>query len=200
MFNIKNIIDNNRSTFYNYSTEKMLPSSSRIIKKLIIALVLTALFNKIDKDLINVVLTIYSILIGFSFNILFYLITLNKKTNFQQKISIEKQLKLKKINRLSEELFYNVSYFNIISILLILISLSFFVFESANINIIISNFEIEITDVFIKYIKFISSLTYAFIFYVALTESIYTFIRTIGRVSFFFDETLKMKKYNTEEK
>ncbi|WP_419799158.1 MAG: hypothetical protein ACNI26_05675 [Terasakiella sp.] len=196
MFNLKSIILNNDETFYNFATGEKLSRKKRVIVKISLSIILSFFFFNIGKDLINAVIAIYAILIGFGFNILFYLLTIKKEDHKKDNSSIEHELKVKKINKLTEELFYNVSYFNVIAVALVLLSLSFFVAESQNLASLkahIMNSKTAFLFPHLLKIKLAIYIVFVFTFYSTLIESAYTFLRTIGRVTFFFDQKIKIQ-------
>ncbi len=156
-----------------------------------------ALFPKVDSDFIDNALTIYAILIGFSFNILFFLLSVTKKekitTNF-----LEDQNKAKKIHKLGKELFHNVSYFNLVSISLILIAITYNLCKGYETEIL-SYVSKYVSDEYSKSLRCVASYTQNTIFYALLVESTYTFIRTLSRVSFYFDKKIKFEETLSEK-
>ncbi|MEH6474694.1 MAG: hypothetical protein V7727_03345 [Sneathiella sp.] len=109
--------------------------------------------------------------------------------------SLEQKNRAEKIDKLAEELFHNVSYFNVISIFVIVVSLSFFIFGSKNPDFVAW---LDV-DMFSKYEPYIQKTMpafkyiYVFLFYSLVVESIYTFLRIVGRVIFLFDEKIDMR-------
>ena len=203
MFNLNNIVKKNKATFYDFAAEEPLPSKRRVIIKILIALLAAIFFSNLSKDLINITLTVFSILLGFSFNILFYLVTLSKDKNEDENLSLEKQLKKERLETLTQELFYNVSYFNLVAVLLILISLMFFINESVNSSFIADILNLKAMNDLNEYLLTVKVWTvriFTFVFYLALIESIYTFVRTIGRVSYFFAEKIKLQNEMTKKR
>jgi len=97
------------------------------------------------------------------------------------------------LQNLTTELFYNVSHFNLVSVLIILFSLIFIIIQS--------NGPLELTfiiELIVKYeladtLKYIFQLLrYLFIslFFALLIESIYSFVRIIDRINYLFGETI----------
>ncbi len=197
MINLKNIVVNNDATFYDYRTGGPLPRGKRVAFKLLLVVALVALFPKVDSDFIDNALTIYAILIGFSFNILFFLLSVTKKekitTNF-----LEDQNKAKKIHKLGKELFHNVSYFNLVSISLILIAITYNLCKGYETEIL-SYVSKYVSDEYSKSLRCVASYTQNTIFYALLVESTYTFIRTLSRVSFYFDKKIKFEETLSEK-
>lgn len=175
-----------------------------MVVKVIGAILAALIFSVITEDMIDAILVIYSILIGFSFNILFYLLSMNRLSH-EENESIERELKVKKLNKLKEELFHNVSYFNIISISLILLAiiLLFFYpydFETLSQSRMLENFFNQTLESSFDWryhidlaVSVIKTLFRA-VFYYVLIESFYSFLRTTGRVTFYFEEKLALQK------
>jgi hypothetical protein len=188
MINLVGIVRNNRESYYNFSTGQPLPQTISNIIKVIIALISASIFVQINKDFLGAVLSVYSILVGFSFNIIFYLIAIEKKEP-DANASIEKQIKFEKLNKLIQELFYNVSYFTLISIFLVLLCLLLFLASCTGEGWGILKEEIysAILERSINVIKFL----YHTLFFLVLLESIYSFLRTMNRVNYYFSTKIK---------
>lgn len=200
MFNIREIIRHNRATYYNFSTGRSTSLLLPYATKFLLAFLMAYLFANIQKDFLNVVITIYAILIGFSFNILFYLLSINKIRINLENDSLETQIRIEKTNKLADELFYNVSYFNISSICVIITTLLFFLFESRGSNFLahIENWPtlgsyLESLEPYLTAVMQFFTWGYRVFFYLLLLESLDCFLRTIGRVSFYFQEKIKLQ-------
>ena len=75
MFNVRSIIANNNRTFYNYRTDERFSIVPRIIIFVFISAAV-ALSNFIrPSDFLSAVLAVESILVGFSFSVLFFLLS-----------------------------------------------------------------------------------------------------------------------------
>lgn len=184
MSNFRNIVSHNRKTFYDYETGLDISQNRSNITKASLAILLTALFLKVDKDFVEAVVTIYAILVGFTFSILFYLLSFKAPT-IDDSASLEAKARAKKLAKLAKELFYNISYFNMLAATLIFVCLIHYLFQCDSFDI--AHHELpEIGKVMI-----VAEGIYAFVFYLLLVESGYSLFRTIGRVSFLFSEQLK---------
>ena len=86
------------------------------------SLLLTSLLKPIESDVIGSILTVQSILMGFSFSVLFFLMSGNNRQSKDDE-AIETKNKIRRLNKLSKELFFNVSYFNFLAIFSVLFSL-----------------------------------------------------------------------------
>lgn len=149
-------------------------------------------------DVLSATITVQAILIGFSFSVMFFLVQdASDKSNekFKQpdcNYSLEKQLDNEQINLLSKELFWNISYFNVISFLSLVVALAmmlpnifgnvFKLFSKMNfLNIDWQPFVMTVN---------ISAFIAQWIFFLLITESAFTFVRTVGRVSFLFEQRM----------
>ncbi len=197
MFEIVNIVRRNRESCYDFATGKQLSIWQHYTAVVMVSAVLASLFSKMDIVLMGAVLTIYSILIGFSFNILFYLLSANKVEK-EVAASLERTLRIERLHKLSDELFFNVSYFNVVSIIVVLLTLASFISflpEPMLWALVASSPRFHSLVVVVSpilktvsaWLGFVSTM----LFYMLLIESMYSFVRTVGRVSFYF--RLKMQ-------
>lgn len=193
--NILHILKKNRETFYNYASGIQTPVLKLNLLKLTLVLILAGFFPLIKNDFYNVIITIYAILIGFSFSILFFLLSINFYDVSSEKI-LENKEKKRRLNKLLEELFYNVSYFNIVALGLILISLAGYIPNG------VAPWIIDLYNLFVTQTKYhvlctkslaALQLILAAAFYGFLVESIYTLLRTVERVFYFFQERLQLR-------
>lgn len=198
MFELWKIVEENRATFYDYSTNVRHNLWRSRIVKFLTAAVASFLFSKMSEQFLGAVLTVYSILIGFSFNVLFQLISFDgvRKAAGQ---SLETEAKLDRLQMLSNELFYNVSYFNVISIILVIFTLCYFlvylpqpsaVYALAQSIISVSERVQEWFTCTMAVGKFMIRVG----FYFLLFESVYSFLRTISRLSHFFKLKMDLQK------
>lgn len=196
MINIFNIHKQNSETFYNYATGKKLSLIRQRLYKALIALFMTFLFFEISSGTFSTVVAIYSILVGFSFSILFFLLSIELENADDEKNLEIKKIK-QKINKLLKELFYNVSYFNLLAVCLIFFSLLSFVFSGTShwflkIESLNEMFQ-EYSDEFLV-AKLLLRGCYLFTFYYLLINSAYSLLRTTERVSYFFQQKIKLKE------
>lgn len=203
MFNLNNIFINNRKTFYNFATGEQKPLAKLVAIKIFFSMFLMIFFFDISKDFINIILTVYSILIGFSFNVMFYLLTISKNDVISAKSdSIEKNLKKNKVDKLSKELFYNVSYFNIITLALIILCLVYHIVDCRNFSYIVtysSHLAQKLINqnasshllAFKDALKITLEIIFSFSLYFLLVETNYSFTRTIFRINFLFEHKFK---------
>lgn len=122
MLNIRGIVRLNADTFYNYRTGKKARVTPRYIAIALIGLLCSVAFNRITSDLYASIISAQAILIGFTFNVLVYLASI-EPLNVKNSDILEDVSKVKKLNKLAEEIFINLSYFNLVAIISISASL-----------------------------------------------------------------------------
>jgi hypothetical protein len=195
MLNLIEIIENNRKTFYCYRTGKASSQALANILKMLAAGCLTALFYVFSESLAGAIITVYAILVGFSFNILFYLAASNEKipeitNSTEDAVFFEDQIQEYKMRTLSGELFHNVSYFNLVSIALIMMCLGIYF---SNCQSIFSIFTIQLDNISPLWedAKIGFKIIYISLLFLLLIESGYTFLRIIDRVNFYFNGKIK---------
>lgn len=194
---MRQVIKNNNETFYDYNTDKKVRRWPALSVFLIVAVVFTSLFRNDLQAFVVGVATAQSILVGFSFSVMFFLLSADVVSAPKDNSSIERQLKYKKLKKLSTELFHNVSYFNLIAITCVFLSIFLMLPKPGTEHFsYLMNGLVEKTT--------ISSLAQAkealltagttlliFLFYFSLIESFAAFFRTAMRVSYFFEEKIK---------
>lgn len=195
MFSVKAIVAKNTETFYNYRTNKKIRVWPRIVIFIALSALLGAFVDTDMQDLLDGVITVQSILIGFSFTVMFFLVSKDPlPVPPSEDCSIEGDLKGIRINKLSQELFYNVSYFNVVAISCVAMAVFMMmpnesIFAWSVITRLPEGLLGKITSVYSVFIVvFLSILRFAFFF--LLIESAYTFARTTARITHLFEEKL----------
>ncbi|WP_299287440.1 hypothetical protein [uncultured Tateyamaria sp.] len=200
MSNFRDIIRNHNATYYDYDTGDQKPVWLRYVLVAFGSIGLVLICETVPSEMLGALLTVQSILIGFSFSVMFFLLSGSLPT-IADNGSIEAGLKKEKLAKLARELFYNVSYFNVIALVSVLLSLL----------LLLPSIDV---DALVEWIKKRSVLTFwteaswrsffatvidwlkpalEFMLYATLLESLTSFARTVGRVSFYFE-----RKLNTE--
>ena len=191
MFNLIEIVRKDSATHYDYNSGEQKSRFKIMLAFLFVSILIGSSIRVAPTDFLSGALSAQSILVGFSFNVLFYLVAnrLGKPSQFS---SIEHELRFERLSKLSDEVFDNVTYFNVIAISSALLSLILLLFGSQDCA---QNLR-EIFEWVAKQLKFpvralnwidrgvailaLSTLTFL------LLESIYTFLRAVGRVRFYF--------------
>jgi hypothetical protein len=197
MSDLLSIIRRHRETFYDYNTEKptlVWPRNTAIV---LFSFLVVLVFDGVSVDAISALLTVQSILIGFGFSVLFFLVSADDKRP-QEGASIESKLTAAKLEKLSRELFYNISYFNIVATCSVVVALL----------LLVPHVDSSVIDRVVKLVPGLdvvpanrkASLEHTvfwisefgnFVLVVLFVESITTFLRTVGRVNFLFEKRLK---------
>jgi len=183
------IFKKNRDTFYNYATGDPTPVRKRYFLILVVSGLASIFTNTMETHFLTSVISVQSILAGFSFSVLFF-ITSARKIEYPIKASIEKRQKVDKVNDLLGEIFQNISYFNLISLL--------------SIAIILVNL-ISLSDIFSKTISVITPSSIwpvligqaagyvsKFMIFCAIIETLLTFFRIGRRVNYLFEQMRKI--------
>lgn len=190
MSKIVSIIIRNQETFYNFDTKERRPTWRRLALTVLVAVALAVGFQEQSAEFLTAVLSAQSILVGFSFSVMFYI--LNGTEIIIEGDSLEAELRNERLTQLGKELFYNVSYFNLVAVACVIAAL-----------LLLAGMDYDgpISSIRSQWffgslgsdMQRISSLVRPFlygVFYFLLVESIYTFIRTTTRVTFYFERRL----------
>lgn len=195
MFNARQIISDNNSTFYDYDSQKKKSQTARLIVWILLALGLSLVFAEVSDNFLAGFLAVQSILLGFTVNVMFFLLG-RRPVSGSASSSREAKERNKRLARLYKELFYNVSYFNLLAIYSIIVTA---------INLMPSP-EFPVFSENVPYIRAFSDWAMKseamgglaaflrhfgmFVFYLLAIEVVYSIARVIGRTSFYFERTL----------
>jgi hypothetical protein len=193
MDRIWSIISENNATFYNYRTGGRVRIWPRIILFLLASPAIALVVTDNLTDFVNSINTVTSILLGFGFSVLFYIASGNEDRALSEE-SLEKKNKLERINKLSKELFHNVSYFVMtasagLAVAMIVIAPDAHGDWFATHAVPLLKRAVSDPLAYAWWVElFIRSL-----FFFLLIESAYTFARVVGRVNFLFEERLSKR-------
>lgn len=206
MFNVLNIINDNQATYYDYRTNRRYSVLGRIIVTIFLSTLLSVLFSTGGDEFLNGVITVQSILVGFNFNAMFFIVSL-KSPIPSASASLEEELRINRMNKLTKELFSNIMYYNLVAIITLIVALGSLLigthlYEDASIINIISEYlskndgSIVSTAPPLGFDKTVAvSIAVDFfisvILYFFLIESVYSFLRTIGRIGFLFEQKMR---------
>ncbi|SIP96536.1 hypothetical protein SAMN05880582_101193 [Rhizobium sp. RU20A] len=191
MVSIRSIILNNNATFYNYRTGERIRVWPRIALLVVFSPILGFLLNDNLTDFINSINTVSSILLGFSFSVLFY-IAEGRQDPIPEDYSLEKRNRIENIRELSKELFHNISYFVMVSSAALATSMVVIAPEAQNdwFNKIILPKLADITPEAAEFMWWLQ-ISIRSVFFFLVLEGGYSFGRIVGRVNFLFEEKLK---------
>ena len=187
----------NAETFYNYRTGDKHSQVLKNITIIIIAAIGSVVFGVRSDNVYLGVITAQSILAGFSFNLMFTLSS-NDIANYDKTGNIEQAGKAERLNKLSKESFYNITYFNVVAIASVVFSLLLLLGGSVagpwlhklcNVSRMNCDEAKHVWDTLGSWMKDVV----LFLAYVTILESIMTFVRTVQRVSYLFDEKMKLR-------
>ena len=186
MFNPISIIERNNATFYDFRTEKRRSIAVRISATAMVSACLALVsYSDLDNLLLGLI-TLQSILVGFSFNVMFYLV--NSKFILEETdYSIEKKLTFEKLTRLSKELFHNLAYFNLVATSSLILALMLLAPEPLRFETP-AQFS-QVADVY-SVIYVAGCFCVRAVLYFTIAESLYTFVRTVGRVNYLFEQKI----------
>lgn len=179
----------NAETFYDYSTGNKISVLPRYISIFFGSLFLAVIVNGNLKDFSDFAIAILAIFAGFSFAILFFIVSnksysKNENSEDESDIDLEKDLKDEKIDDLEKELFHNLSYFNIVCLLacgtLLLNSISALEMIEAHSNKNVASIYAEYGIAFGRFCSFF-----------LVIEALSTFYRIVRRMTSYFEEKLE---------
>lgn len=195
MFNVRDIIRNNSATFYDFETRKRRSQKPRLITTCVIAIIAAIVLPNVSDNLLAGFLAVQSILLGFTVNVMFFLLG-NREKDTTDAGSIEAQLRSERLRTLYHELFYNVSYFNLIAVASIIVATALLLPTPE-----VPEYAKDWTPVaaYVDWLNTSSVPHWAraiwrgvalFAFYAMAIEVIYSIARVIGRTSFYFERKM----------
>lgn len=191
MFDLVKIFTDNAATYYNFRTGERIRRWPFYVFALVTSVVLSALLGRPSNDFLAGALSAEAILVGFSFNVLFYLVA-NRRVRPSQFVDIEHEVRFKKLSTLSDEIFANVSYFNVVAIFSALMALLGLLIVSdgliphvAQIAMLLRPRFPDLSVLIMTAFRPIRILYFAALIFLII-ESISVFLRTVGRVGYYF--------------
>ncbi len=175
------LFNRNRDTFYNYLTNEKEPPNKIYLFTILTSIISTFTINELSIESLSIVVSVFSILIGFGFTSQFFLVDKKFIIDGSNKFIEKKQLE-EKIKKLSGELFINVSYFNVVSLTLVIIC----IFHTINIDNEILTHILSILHIksLIEFSPFIGRFSIS----ILMIESLYTFYRILQRTHYLFSK------------
>lgn len=204
MFNVREIIRKNDATFYDFETRKRRSQKPRLMTTCIIAATAAIFCPRVSDDLLAGFLAVQSILLGFTVNVMFFLLG-NREKKAESAGSLEEKLRSERLRKLYQELFYNVSYFNLISVASIIVATALLlptpeVPTYAKNLILVDNYVEWLNTSPVPTLSAIIWRTVAmFAFYAMAIEVIYSIARVIGRTSFYFERKMEQDSNASEQ-
>lgn len=195
MFNVRDIVRNNNATFYDFNTRKRQSQTTRAFITLLAASSAAIFCPDVSDNLLAGFLAVQSILLGFSVNVMFFLLG-NREVDNSVYESMEAKLRSERLRDLYHELFYNVSYFNLIAVVSIIVATILLLPtpEVPDFSIGWSPVEAFVTWRDTSKIPAIATTLFRgvamLVFYTIAIEVIFSIARVIGRTSFYFERKM----------
>lgn len=196
MFNVRDIVRNNNATFYDFDTRKGISQRRRWIATFVVAAIAAIVCPKVSDNLLAGFLAVQSILLGFTVNVMFFLLG-NRQTAAAEGGSLESQLRAERLRDLYHELFYNVSYFNLLAVASIIVATGLLL-PTPEVPAFLRG--VALVDKYVHWLDHskvpivISTITRGgamFVFYALSIEVVYSIARVIGRTSFYFERRMQ---------
>ncbi|MGA1850329.1 hypothetical protein [Sphingobium yanoikuyae] len=191
MFSVLDIVRRDAATYYVYGSNNRVGRSKTIGAFAVFAFLVGVAVGEASSDFLAGALSAEAILVGFSFNVLFYLVA-NRLTKPATYASMEHELRFERLSTLSDEVFDNVTYFNLVAIGSAVAALGLLLIGSdgfdANLHKIAIFLEsrTRITREALSWANCIGRALGLAVLIFLLSESIYTFLRAVDRVRFYF--------------
>ena len=202
MSEFKNIVDNHFQTFYNYNTNIKTRHVKRYALLLILSILVALLFPFFSNDFLNSVVGVFSIMIGFTLNVLFLLIAKPLVESGEAPSSRELVLKAKKIKKLQDEIISNVLYFNVVALTIVALAVLFLITSRlplGELNVFgysIFNINGKVDYRYFKIAFCVIQIIVVSLYYLMVFEAIYNLYRLVTRVSFLFRRKLQIENGN----
>lgn len=205
MFSLFDIYSKNRATFRNYRTRKAGRVWPRYLTILAISLTFSLVIEIPNTNALRVIITVLGIVTGFSFSVLFFLANNGGAEKIERDDSIELDLKVERLQDLSIELFYNVSYFIVVSLISILLASIFLIFSDY--SEVRPNYWLNTQSAFVEWLEYLGPIVLCVIstvlilcFWLFLCDSVSTLFRVVKRINFLFSERIEILNERSSEK
>lgn len=195
MFNVRQIVRNNDATFYDFNTLKRRSQTPRYVVVCLVSFVAAIVFPTVSENLLAGVLAVQSILLGFTVNVMFFLLG-NREKETPEGTSIEAKMRSKRLRDLYHELFYNVSYFNLVAVASIIVATGLLLPTPEVPSFLRGLAPVETSVHWLGTSKVptvattIVRVCAMFIFYAISIEVVFSIGRVIGRTSFYFERKM----------
>jgi hypothetical protein len=196
VFNVREIVRNNSATFYDFDSGRKKSQGARSVATCAVALIAALVCPKVSDNLLAGFLAVQSILLGFTVNVMFFLLG-NREKDVPTGGTLESQLRSEKVAKLYHELFYNVSYFNLLAVASIIVA-TILLLPVPEMPAFLRG--VPLVEKYVHWlgsskVPTICSAVYRgasmFVFYALAIEVVYSIARVIGRTSFYFERKMQ---------
>jgi hypothetical protein len=182
MLSLLGIAKRNAETFYNFKTGKPHPLWPRYLVISATSAAFAWLYPKSSNDLYTGFITVQAILVGFSFNVMIFLASA-KPLASSKDAYIEERMRSDRLNALAPEIFFNLSYFNLIGLASTASALALLMGSAMD----WSRFHIGQWSVADE-VRNVGTWAILFLLYSTAFESFATFVRIVRRASYYFEQ------------
>lgn len=196
MVSIRDIIEKNSETFFDHRLNERQSIVARILGQVAVALLLAILFFRGISPFLGGVITIQAILIGFSFSVMFFLVSSGgsgSPRGLDESVSIEDALRRDQAIKVAGEIFSNLAYFNLVCLFCLATALVLMLpplsASSWWVNIVPPK-PIFLSELF-HWSGYLVWISCVWLFYFLVIESAFTFLRITGRINFLFSEKIR---------
>jgi len=199
MFKFSNIVRQNAKTYYDFESNSAKRIWPRYVAICISSIFLSVAFAERSDNFYMGIITVQAILIGFSFNVMVF-ITSNPIIPEPEKCSLERSEKIQRLNTLSEEIFFNLSYFNVAAILSVVITLILLLLPTVSQHSVEAIYRLSVwigldlqtCHSFWEWFFYFAKTLVLTVAYLLIIDSLSTFLRIVGRATFYFEKKIAL--------
>jgi hypothetical protein len=187
MLSLSGIAKRNAETFYSFKTGKRHAVWPRYVAISVASAALAWLYPKSSNDLYTAFITLQAILVGFSFNVMIFLASTRPLDDAGDPY-VEKRMRGDRLNALAPEIFFNLSYFNLIALASCASALALQMGTAMD----WTRFHIASWSA-PDAVRDVGTTVLILTLYWTALESFVTFIRIVRRASYYFEQRVKTK-------
>lgn len=201
MLNFIEIARRNAATFYDAATGERYSLRYRYIVLMLVALVSAISFGSRENELYDGIITSQAILVGFSFNVMVFLAS-RSALHPPDATSLEQARRAARLNKLAEEIFFSLSYFNLIAISSVLLALMLVASSAESVTIdnlaqaisTSAGVSLESVTEIVVGLNYWTGFLLTWALYFLVLDAVFTFTRVIRRSSYFFLKKIEFER------
>lgn len=205
MHSLRELHQLERETFRNARTGQLIPVWPRYLAAFLISIFCASFWTEVDSSTLRSILTVLGVLVGFSFSIMFFLVS-NPLKGGGISNRLEHEFRERRLEQLSKEIFINVSYFSFVTLCAIALGVLILLPIWAPFVLALEHFSSveEPTSMtlglqaFLTWAVWILKISTAILFWFSVLVSALSFQRIVRRVSFFFSERIALEAEREE--